>query len=1154
MHRAFFAAVAVALFCAGAFADYVTDGLLLRYDGIDNGGVDVHSDASTVWKDLSGNGYDLTLPAGAVVGGNEIWFPSNVTATVEGIAALADEGGSNFTVEVVGYVDGDWTPLRKGRWDHGKYTVVTTSLLRFFFLHPHGEPLSFYNYHGTAFGATYTTYRASNADWVRAWLSMPISHREWNSVGFVKRPHTYSFRHSSSKYEVAVDGGSAYDGQGSRICDTGFSSLDSNLTLGATEVGFHFRALRIYTRHLTVEEMRRNAAEDARRFPAFDDAVPQCAKSVFSDALYWFNGARAGEFNCYTSMPDVVRAGFGRHMVGDEVSYYDKSPKTDVSVEEMDVVCPYAQKVQSGQRAIRFRQPSWYDEAAETDKVNCTVLLNYIAGAFTNRSSYTVLARCKVESFVGPCATLFRLNYGWSAERGMWMQLYSDGHVRVLNGTTSIDYRKMQNYAATSFTTNQWLDIAVTSSGGTNILYMCREGGTFFSQKGTIKPVATKIASDYRFYFGGSNELTGTRDVDNSQPFRGWISQLAVWGRELSETEVRAAFSGGCGDGDAFRVGVPTGDAGEFGGTATSVDLADQDAWLTMTNRLDAKDCRLSFTFSIPKGRINQARTLAVTATGASAPSGAVDVTLNGTAIADGLSLAPGATATVAAPGSLFLADGNVLEIVRSDGGAGAIEFDAFSLSADAQETETVDAQRSDDDVFSSAAYWFVRPVDTDSSGVVFDLLCSTLHSWKFRSVLQAAIPAHTNHLWRRWNGPDWDYYGTVMSNPTNYPIERMSVKCPLSGLDLEDEPCVRFITRTEYVDDVPKSYYAGISRYIFPVTNNVGHSGVMRLRLDSFMLPTNRSCVVVSPGYNWGNNNGLSLHLYADDGSDDIYVRINAGLSGIPVREMLDYPEKDRIKVGKWMDLAYVMSNGWVRVYTCTEGGSLKVFGPRKWGDYSNYAQYPPDAERSYCYLGGGTATSGDTSSFTGFNGVFHSLALWPRPLSDEEVRAAMTWPRPDLVRIGVVNSSAAELPGGPNGAAIPPSGDFTGAPASILAADPYEISFSVSADDAKRNQRLTLYTLAGEPDCEAEVFLNSRKVYSYAESGDRIDSLTVASGGKGTFGIHNSFLREGENVLSIRRVDGGTRPVGLDALVLGNGGKHVRVISRMGLTVTVQ
>ena len=54
-------AVGVALMAVtGAFGAYVTDGLVLRYDAIDNAGVGEHSDSPTVWKDLSGNNHDLT--------------------------------------------------------------------------------------------------------------------------------------------------------------------------------------------------------------------------------------------------------------------------------------------------------------------------------------------------------------------------------------------------------------------------------------------------------------------------------------------------------------------------------------------------------------------------------------------------------------------------------------------------------------------------------------------------------------------------------------------------------------------------------------------------------------------------------------------------------------------------------------------------------------------------------------------------------------------------------------------------------------------------------------------------------------------------------------------------------------------------------------
>ena len=41
--------------------DYVQDGLIAMWDGIENAGWGVHDPNATVWKDLVG-GYDLTVP------------------------------------------------------------------------------------------------------------------------------------------------------------------------------------------------------------------------------------------------------------------------------------------------------------------------------------------------------------------------------------------------------------------------------------------------------------------------------------------------------------------------------------------------------------------------------------------------------------------------------------------------------------------------------------------------------------------------------------------------------------------------------------------------------------------------------------------------------------------------------------------------------------------------------------------------------------------------------------------------------------------------------------------------------------------------------------------------------------------------------------
>ena len=48
--------------------DYIQDGLIAMWDGIENAGWGVYDASATVWKDLSGNGYDMTIHSGSTIG------------------------------------------------------------------------------------------------------------------------------------------------------------------------------------------------------------------------------------------------------------------------------------------------------------------------------------------------------------------------------------------------------------------------------------------------------------------------------------------------------------------------------------------------------------------------------------------------------------------------------------------------------------------------------------------------------------------------------------------------------------------------------------------------------------------------------------------------------------------------------------------------------------------------------------------------------------------------------------------------------------------------------------------------------------------------------------------------------------------------------
>lgn len=80
--------------------DYVQDGLIALWDGIENVGWGMHDAQTTVWKDLSGNENDLTLMNGAHFDANSL-----VTAARNSVSALLSTTLPYATIEVCAFFD-----------------------------------------------------------------------------------------------------------------------------------------------------------------------------------------------------------------------------------------------------------------------------------------------------------------------------------------------------------------------------------------------------------------------------------------------------------------------------------------------------------------------------------------------------------------------------------------------------------------------------------------------------------------------------------------------------------------------------------------------------------------------------------------------------------------------------------------------------------------------------------------------------------------------------------------------------------------------------------------------------------------------------------------------------------------------------------------
>ena len=73
-------------------SNYIQDGLIAMYDGIENAGAGQHSDSAITWKDLSGNGWDLTLASSGGI--STSWQDDNYN-----FVAGSSTNGKRFTVD-----------------------------------------------------------------------------------------------------------------------------------------------------------------------------------------------------------------------------------------------------------------------------------------------------------------------------------------------------------------------------------------------------------------------------------------------------------------------------------------------------------------------------------------------------------------------------------------------------------------------------------------------------------------------------------------------------------------------------------------------------------------------------------------------------------------------------------------------------------------------------------------------------------------------------------------------------------------------------------------------------------------------------------------------------------------------------------------------
>lgn len=1154
--RVFVTASIMALWTASA--EYVTDGLVLHYDAIDNVGTGVHDSSSPIWKELTGKGGDFTLPEGAAWDGDCISF-SRIKQTCSVLGSdFTDMTQQDFTFEFVARIDPREDLSLNPDVDHNVIQMRRGSL---WYRRPGIKRKDAYG----AVGSTiYTT--TSMASGEVYWYEFSNYHGELHTVDYLKGFHTFAIKeratetYTTSTFQWAVDGDVYYD-RGAKVGENGGMSPNSDLSLGDTGCAVQIRAIRVYNRHLTESEIAQNAAEDAVRWPAATDA--ERPHDPFADARWYFRGAKGtSDVNGgYTNIVNSLQAGGSPVGVPNGATpadrvFSDYGANSNCVIRTMDVVSPFSGRTLRERKVMDFRQCA----RATSDGKMCypSVKRVRIPGCYTNMHETTVVARFRIDDYPADehstTLSLMDVGYAWSGESGTSLRLFESGDngfwVRAYHGSNADNFNGMLSNERFRIRKGKWIDFALTVNGRENWLYCQTEDGDFYSEMQNADVVKNK---DTRVSFlnigadmvGAGTPVTKEIAASSVTQFRGQIQQLAVWDRALTPDEVRQCFREDCGDADdALKLGVVNGSAAEFAGSSMYVDAGSADAWLMMTNAFAKAGDTLTVRFDLPSDRIFLPRTFRFSPT-QNAPSGAtLAVRLNGYLVDDALAVEAGKTSAVAVPPVVFKAAGNTLVIERTDGQDGYIGIDAVSVTAGGAEAGTEPTGvRNVYDVYSDAYCWYAGFADEDGDGYFFpdDTAATAIRFCDVRDALRIGDSTNDAHKWR--------HSATVPGSYFRH--EKTAVSLPAAGLTIPDESCLRIVAENVGTEEVPRARWGGLARPMFGVTNAVGYTALARVRFNGYMHPNHQQVGVFGTGYDWSNKRGCCL-AFAGDPSN-MKIKVNMGYSSLWFEDTQSGPERNHLAQGKWIDVAYAVSNGYVRVYTCVEGGEIV----EQIGNGGVGALGDPALTSTLCVgtmSGGGQNGSANMDDFEGFDGLFHHVAVWSRTLSAEEVALAMKWPKPDIFHMGVVNGSDQEFLGADQPFEVSASGAFRSASVHIAPGESYEIRFSCDDSQMRANQRLVVATTGTSCDAQFRVTLNGENIINYAES-DRseVKFLTVQSGGWSEFGVRGAFLRA-ENVLTLTRVDGNDGPVFLDAVSLGNLGRHVRVLMNGGLKVIVR
>ena len=427
---------------------------------------------------------------------------------------------------------------------------------------------------------------------------------------------------------------------------------------------------------------------------------------VFADAYCWFRGAIDRDGNGYLGVPTAEKTSVTYEFpdvfslarpMNEANAMFIRGVWSNVLVSAQNVVVPARGITLENEKCVYFTQ--WTGKNDKGENLAMGGGLQKSLFPVTNAASYSVVVRFKMDSYSSAErqeAEIFGFGYMYSNRAGVGVKLKGDPenmHVQTFFGGAGIDFKGTQSaVAANRLSAGKWIDMALVVSNGYARLCTYCEGGEFVSQS-PVKLSSSSLGFDSDATSLHVGTWSGAFDMEPSgsgslSKFRGWIHQVAVWPRALTDTEVEDSFAWP--SPDLVRMGVADGTSGELAGGSVF-------SW-TATAGGDTKDApsaipgnggSLRIAFDVPENEVRYAQLMKISLSKETADGAIVEVLVNGTPVVNydeaynpvrEFAISAGGACEVGIPRNTLKSGTNLIAISRVDRSLLPVMLDAVSI------------------------------------------------------------------------------------------------------------------------------------------------------------------------------------------------------------------------------------------------------------------------------------------------------------------------------------------------------------------------------------------------------------------------------------------------------------------------------------------